>query len=775
MKKKILNICFVLLFVVGMFQQAHAEDKWNGYVEFLAKPGTARHLGQSDLLIPLWQDKNDLTFFNGRGMFDNKSNNEFNLGIGHRHLFSDNIAGAYLFYDNRNTETGNNYYQVTGGAELLTENWDFRVNGYIPENKIATKTNNEVLKTTVKDLKSKANLNTLTADLSYMRMDEIKTTTKSEKALPGLDAEIGFRLPFEKLIKSDGLLNEWAQDVRIYGAGYHFAGSDGFDSITGVRGRVEARLFDLPLLGPGSRLMGGYEIQHDEHRGTQSFGLVSLRIPFGALGKRLKKQPKLHGLARRMQEPIIRDVDIISTANMHVVDEVVETLIESQKSPMYNWQGRAFTAKKDVDTFQEANTELDKIFTANDSAIPLIMISDNQNHKLNPDIKDGSLIVFGTDSSGNPTVVDRNNSNNPVTFGETIIRKNTTYSAAGTEFKYGVRFNPQGLIVEVVHNAGKTAPTLLFSQGNFIMKDGSHINGFHLNNSPIAKYVTTAPNDDGSFNWDLSFGGIDTGHTYTRSGRFDVPDTKIGVKGKYKISNSSIREASSGIGVHGGSAMTLENVTIQGSRDNSRNVGERWSAVLMNEGGTLRAKNVIFTETDYGIYYDSGSTNAESFSLIADGLRIQKASVGIYATATRNNNIADLRIDRSSFTDVDIGLDLVGKATATLSSVLFRGINEIAIRGIAHGKGAGTLTGSVTIKNSQFGGSGEYVFFNDPEFEFNVTNSTFHARADRTSYFKNSDSENISQARNRDLAADGSLGRQINIINYVNRGQIEPQ
>ena len=65
--------------------------KWKGYLEFLGKPGTARTLGQPDLFLPLLQDVNDMTFLNIRGQlqFDNTDNSETNIGLGHRHMFTD--------------------------------------------------------------------------------------------------------------------------------------------------------------------------------------------------------------------------------------------------------------------------------------------------------------------------------------------------------------------------------------------------------------------------------------------------------------------------------------------------------------------------------------------------------------------------------------------------------------------------------------------------------------------------------------------------------------
>jgi hypothetical protein len=71
------------------------------------------------------------------------------------------------------------------------------------------------------------------------------------------------------------------------------------------------RFHDLPWFGRDSRLMLGAEVTYDDVRDTQAFGLIQLRIPFGAVAKG-KHGPVLNRLERRMVDPIVRDVDVVS-------------------------------------------------------------------------------------------------------------------------------------------------------------------------------------------------------------------------------------------------------------------------------------------------------------------------------------------------------------------------------------------------------------------------------------------------------------------------------
>ena len=264
--------------------------KWKGYLEFLGKPGTERSLGQPDLFLPLLQDKNDMTFFNLRGQlqFDNTDVHEYNIGLGHRHMFQEWILGGYGYYDKRHTQLGNSYNQFTGGLELMSVDWAFRANGYLPENKTETST-------------------TASTNATVIRPgDQIKVSIGGlvqEKALPGVDGEVGYLLPIP-----------WREtyELRVYAGGYHFFGEDNFESVTGPRGRMEWRAYDLPVLGPGSRFMMGVEAQWDEPRGSQAFGLASLRIPFDVFSDKSKRKG-LKGLDRRMLQPVIRDVDVVTS------------------------------------------------------------------------------------------------------------------------------------------------------------------------------------------------------------------------------------------------------------------------------------------------------------------------------------------------------------------------------------------------------------------------------------------------------------------------------
>ena len=391
--------------------------KWTGYLDFLGKPGTERSLGQPDLFLPLLQDTNDMTFFNLRGQlqFDNTDVSEYNIGLGHRHLFQEWILGGYGYYDNRNTQFNTSYRQFTGGLEALSVDWAVRVNGYLPENKTETIT-------------SGANVSVQQAGNQLnVQIDGLV----QEKALPGLDGEVGYLLP----IPWEAYTAVF-DETRVYAGGYHFLGQDGFESVTGPRGRVEWRAYDLPVLGPGSRFMMGVEAQWDDPRGSQAFGLASLRIPFDVLADKSKRKA-LKGLDRRMLQPVIRDVDVVTSTR-----DLTETV------PALNWQGKAFTNVDDIDRDED---DLQDVINDNEGEVALLIMqgdSDEVEEMENGELRD------------------------QISVGTVILGKDNTLTSAGKELVVGyqsaylgsgtIGYTPSGTPVGI--------------RGSITMRDGSHIN-----------------------------------------------------------------------------------------------------------------------------------------------------------------------------------------------------------------------------------------------------------------------------------------------------------
>lgn len=260
--------------------------KWGPHIDFEAKPGSKRSLGEADLLLPIAQDARTLVFSSLRGRFDDNSSLEGNLGLGVRRMLESGWnLGVYAYFDRRRSDTGNFFNQGTLGVEALGRDWDFRANGYLP------------IGTRVRDLGE-----TSSAALSGAAL-QVTSTTREERALKGFDAEMGWRAPLFD--------SEAARQLRLYLGGYRF--NDDVIKVVGPRVRAELAMEDLPWFGKGTKLFLGAEAQDDSARGSQTFLSLRLRIP---LGKESSRPSTLNAQERRMAAPVMRDVDIVTQSRV---------------------------------------------------------------------------------------------------------------------------------------------------------------------------------------------------------------------------------------------------------------------------------------------------------------------------------------------------------------------------------------------------------------------------------------------------------------------------
>ncbi len=296
--------CRRSMVVFGLFAcvyGAHAQDqasvdsgpKWGAHIDFEAKPGSKRSLGEADLFLPLVQNENTLVFGSLRGRFDDHDSREGNFGLGVRHMHDSGWnLGAYGYFDRRRTDNDNYFNQGALGAEILGRDWDFRTNVYHPIGDRA------------KGLGTVGG-GAVTATLAGTVIQVVTpgSITREERALKGYDAEVGWRVPFFGAADHSQL--------RLYLGGYRFA--DGGMTVSGPRLRAELALAEVPGLWQGSQFFLGGETQHDDARGTQSFLSLRLRIPLGGKPERSRQ---LNMQERRMTTPVMRDVDIVTQSRI---------------------------------------------------------------------------------------------------------------------------------------------------------------------------------------------------------------------------------------------------------------------------------------------------------------------------------------------------------------------------------------------------------------------------------------------------------------------------
>ncbi len=276
--------------------------KWGPRIDFEAKPGTKRSLGEADLFAPLAQTDTTLLFADLRARFDDNDSREGNFGLGLRHMLASGWnLGVYGYYDRRRSEFDHYFNQATFGIEALGRDFDFRANAYLP------------FGDRVQGLGSTGG-GASTASLSgtTILVTTPGTQMREERALAGFDAEIGWRVPL--------FAAEADKALRLYAGVYRFDDSV-VKAITGPRLRAEFTMYEVPGLWEGTRLTLGAEYQYDGVRGGQGFAMARLSIPL--FPDRSAK--KLTAQERRMTAHVVRDVDIVTGTRSVQTPAMVET------------------------------------------------------------------------------------------------------------------------------------------------------------------------------------------------------------------------------------------------------------------------------------------------------------------------------------------------------------------------------------------------------------------------------------------------------------------
>ncbi len=271
--------------------------------------------GLGDILVPAWRFPSGLLFVNPRATRTDSDAEEYNVGLGYRHLFPGRaiILGANGYYDYR--DTGHSTYDQWGaGVELLSRWLDARANGYWPE---------DTRHTVAEASETSSSRSTRTEEgwtdpyaagheiaQSYVVEQTTRTTTTTryyeqyEQALDGWDAEVGLRLPLP--VRPEVL------EPRVFGGYYRYDAEYGED-IEGFKARVELRLLasvfldaawyeDEDLTGSDYYVGGRFTVPLDLAAAAHG------RNPFAPLRSRLRGEAR--GFDARLTEMVMRDPQI---------------------------------------------------------------------------------------------------------------------------------------------------------------------------------------------------------------------------------------------------------------------------------------------------------------------------------------------------------------------------------------------------------------------------------------------------------------------------------
>ncbi|BCP51799.1 hypothetical protein K32_04160 [Kaistia sp. 32K] len=223
-------------------------------------------LGGFDIFLPFGFGDRSIGFGDIRGHMNNDQMTQFSAGLGWR-MNLDGVwtVGAYGYYDYLRSGHDNNFHQVSAGAELISRDMVFRLNGYLPFG----------------DKYGSA----AEANAALIEAGRLVFRAGQERALAGFDGEAGFRLPIFDAKSS--------AQMMLYGGGYWYDGDGRFDDITGVSARAELSFSDLPGFTQGSTFSVSAGLTYDNEDKAQGQFLARLRIPLGKAGPALAARDPL--------------------------------------------------------------------------------------------------------------------------------------------------------------------------------------------------------------------------------------------------------------------------------------------------------------------------------------------------------------------------------------------------------------------------------------------------------------------------------------------------
>jgi hypothetical protein len=253
-----------------------------------------------DSVTGLWspRERDAFLFLDSRYHYEDNGQFISSTGLGFRKMVSghDIIIGGNAFWDRINSENGNDFDQLGLGFEVLTKWVDARVNYYLPDDEHY-------------EVDRSAHRESFTAfhDGAFGTASRTATYRRSEAALEGLNAEIGFLIPG---------LDKYAE-VRVFGGYYHYQNPFGGD-FDGFKARLEARVLPGVILDleywDDTALMGGHWTAGA--RVSVPFSLYNLvhgRNPFEGLGEQFT--PRSREFKERLGEMVIRSHRIQTTTS----------------------------------------------------------------------------------------------------------------------------------------------------------------------------------------------------------------------------------------------------------------------------------------------------------------------------------------------------------------------------------------------------------------------------------------------------------------------------
>ncbi|MEC9489649.1 MAG: inverse autotransporter beta domain-containing protein [Halanaerobiales bacterium] len=302
--KKRLNLITILTISILLFFSANifAEDlNRQTRLNFNGITGDD-FIGQAGVLYPFRNTEDSLWFTDFRYRMSEDNVDEWNLGLGYRKKIDtaeNTIAGIYTYKDRR--EEYDHYWDMwTVGGEILTDQWDFRLNGYITDD-------DQVLAPGSTAGGSSFKVRPEDQVLVYTSGNEVYY-----KSMNGLDIELGKRFTETETI---------FKNIGIYAKLFRFFESD-TPTITGRQIRIDKQFGDRDKI----TWKIGAQWRDDNMRGSETEATFAVSIPFGE-GETAESEAEAGPaeiIEARMTEQPERDLDVVVGESVNEESSSVE-------------------------------------------------------------------------------------------------------------------------------------------------------------------------------------------------------------------------------------------------------------------------------------------------------------------------------------------------------------------------------------------------------------------------------------------------------------------
>lgn len=280
---------FVVVQTFGAIPAQSADtDRWGGWAELGgALSSKDEDRAEAAVFLPLIQGDKGLFFTDVRGKLFEDQVSEVNAAIGYRHMLDSGWnLGAWVGADRRDTAQDNVFWATSGGIEMLSEDFDLRLNGYLA----------------VTDPKASPALTS-----AAIENGQVFLIGGREVPLSGIDGEIGFPIQLENLG-----IDSTKHGLRAYVGGYYFNDKEALDIVTGPKARIEWRIDDVLDSIPGSMLAFETEWRSDVVREAHVAVGLRFRLPFSVIGGNAVRASEKSIQWRRMTDGLERDTDIVT-------------------------------------------------------------------------------------------------------------------------------------------------------------------------------------------------------------------------------------------------------------------------------------------------------------------------------------------------------------------------------------------------------------------------------------------------------------------------------